>query len=212
MGPPRVSPRDGVVQGHCEQCPRHWGDLPDAGLLSVLAVYADTSGTVQVPGTITKVLPPVNSVDSVHLVVPTTDGHGVRRVGTASEDGADFSIGQPVTVLVKGGQESELDDGSGRYTASLVAIVAAAPPPDRWHCPLPCPGPAGANPSVLGAATRVGPTAHNDATSAGSNVLRAADACVESSTVSPGVVGVRRRGVPIEPTPKAVYRTVPEGS
>jgi hypothetical protein len=98
------------------------------GILSVLAVYTDTSGAVQVPGTISRVVPPVDSVDSVHLVVQTNDGHGVLRVGTSSEDGADFLIGQPVTVLVKGGQEPELDDGSGRYTGSMVAIVGAVPP------------------------------------------------------------------------------------
>lgn len=98
------------------------------GLLSVLAVYAETSGAVQVPGTITKVLPPENSVDSLHLVVQTTTGHGLVRVVTSSEDPADFSVGQTVTLLIKGGQEEGLDDGSGRYTGSLVAVLAGVPP------------------------------------------------------------------------------------
>ena len=98
------------------------------GLLSVLAVYAENSGAAQVPGTITKVLPPESSVDSVHLVVQTTTGHGVLRVLTSSEDPADFSVGQTVTLLIRGGQETGLDDGSERYTGSLVAVLASLPP------------------------------------------------------------------------------------
>jgi hypothetical protein len=98
------------------------------GLLGVWAVYATTSGTSQVRGRIATVLPPESSDGSVHLLVHMTEGPTIARVATNSEDPADFSSGEPVTVLVKHGQTPQLDDGSGRYTGDLVAVAGGVVP------------------------------------------------------------------------------------
>lgn len=98
------------------------------GLIGLPAMYLDTSGAAQVAGRIATVVPPADSADSVHLLVRISDGHGIMRALTSSEDPADFTPGQPVTLLVKAGQDAELDEGAGRYTGSLVAIVGGVFP------------------------------------------------------------------------------------
>ena len=97
------------------------------GMLSIWAVYSETSGTTRLQATVTAVQPPVNSTDSVHLAVKTTDGR-VYRVATSSEDTSDFSSSERTAILVKKGQEPVQDAGSGRYTGSLVLVVGGLVP------------------------------------------------------------------------------------
>lgn len=98
------------------------------GLLSTLAVYAGTSGTTRVPAVIQTVQPQADSTDSVHLLVKPDNGHGVLRAAASSEVAGDYAPGERVAVLVKSGQEPMLDDGSGRYTGSLVALAGGIVP------------------------------------------------------------------------------------
>ena len=98
------------------------------GLLSTVGEFAQTSGTVRLQGTVKAVQAPVNSTASVHLLVQTADGHRVLRVVTTSGDPSDFAPGERTAILVKQGQEPFQDEGSGRYTSSLVTTGAGLPP------------------------------------------------------------------------------------
>lgn len=91
------------------------------GLLSGWAVYAGTTGSTRVVGRIMTVVPPTNSTDSVHLLVRIVGTPSPLRVTTSSEDPHDYAIGNTAAVLIKADQDPALDDGSGRYTGSLVA-------------------------------------------------------------------------------------------
>ncbi|GAA1984648.1 hypothetical protein GCM10009817_27600 [Terrabacter lapilli] len=97
------------------------------GLLSTWAVFAGTSGTTRLPGVVQTVQAQANSSDSVHLLVKTDDGHVVRHAAS-TEVASDYSPGERVAVLVKSGQEPILDDGSGRYTGSLITLAAGIVP------------------------------------------------------------------------------------
>lgn len=98
------------------------------GLLGLSVTYIDTSGAIEVPGQIVAVAPPRRSVESVHVLVRTSDARVAVWAGTSSDKIGDFSVGQSVTLLVKPGHEAEVGVGSGRYTGGLVAIIGGLVP------------------------------------------------------------------------------------
>lgn len=98
------------------------------GLLGLSVTYIDTSGAIEVPGQIVAVAPPRSSVESVHVLVRTSDARVAVWAGTSSDKIGDFSVGQSVTLLVKPGHEAEVDVGSGGTPAGWLPSLAALSP------------------------------------------------------------------------------------